>query len=103
MDGVAVILGTRNDLNPTTSMSDGMKNIVKAMKECNIKPVSVCLSAFLFYEEEKVPARFQEVNADHMRMFKVLSSSGLNYVAVFPPHIAGIYLKFCFLHFLTLP
>lgn len=86
---VAVILGTRNDLKPTTDMSEGMKNIVKAMNECNVKVVSVCLSAFLFYEEDKVPARFQEVNADHMRMFKVLNSSGLNYIAVFPPHISG--------------
>lgn len=94
VNAVSVILGTRNDLSPTTVMSEGMKNIVKAMKECNVGIVSVCLSAFLFYEEDKVPARFQEVNADHMRMFKVVNTSGLNYIAVFPPHIAGTNLKF---------
>lgn len=89
VNGIAVILGTRNDLSPTTVMSDGMKNIIRAMKESDIGIVSVCLSAFLFYEEEKVPTRFKEVNADHMRMFKVVNTSGLNYIAVFPPHIAG--------------
>lgn len=87
--GVVVILGTRNDLSPTTDMSEGMKNIVKGMKEVGVNIVSVCLSAFLFYDVDKVPARFQEVNADHMRMYEVLKNSGLQYIAVFPPHIAG--------------
>lgn len=43
-DGVVVALGTRNDLAPTTVMSEGMKNIVTAMKESNVSVVSVCLS-----------------------------------------------------------
>lgn len=91
--GVVVILGTRNDLSATTDMSEGMKNIVKAMKELNVNIVSVCLSAFLFYEVEKVPPMFKEVNADHMRMNEVLKNSGLQYIAVYPPHIAGKFLS----------
>lgn len=43
-DGVVVALGTRNDLSPTTVMSEGMNNIVTAMKEANVSVVSVCLS-----------------------------------------------------------
>lgn len=89
VSAVVVVLGTRNDLSPTTVMSDGMRNIVNAMKECNVEIVSVCLSAFLFYEIEKVPPMFHEVNADHKRMYDVLQSSGLKYIACFPPHIAG--------------
>lgn len=85
---VVVVLGTRNDLQPTTVLSEGMKNIVKAMKELNVEIVSVCLSAFLFYEPEKVPPMFKDLNADHQREFDVLKESGLKYIAVLPPHIA---------------
>lgn len=90
VSAVVVVLGTRSDLSPTTAMSDGMKNIIKAMKECHVEIVSVCLSAFLFFEIEKVPPMFHEVNADHQRMYDVLRSSELKYIACFPPHIAGI-------------
>jgi putative NADH-flavin reductase len=86
-DAVVVTLGTRNDLGPTTVLSDGMKNIIEAMKENKIECVSVCLSAFLFYEPEKVPARFHDLNADHQRMLDCLVASGLKWVAVLPPHL----------------
>ncbi|XP_018328927.1 flavin reductase (NADPH) [Agrilus planipennis] len=85
---VVVALGTRNDLKPTTDLSEGMKNIIKAMKELNVEIISVCLSAFLFYDPEKVPAVFKHLNADHQRQYDVLKESGLKYIAVFPPHIA---------------
>ncbi|OXU25206.1 hypothetical protein TSAR_007619 [Trichomalopsis sarcophagae] len=88
VDGVVVVLGTRNDLKPTTVLSEGMKNIIDAMKKHNVELVSVCLSAFLFYEPEKVPAIFKDLNADHQRMFDLLKESELKWVAVFPPHIA---------------
>lgn len=88
-DGVVVALGTRNDLAPTTVMSEGMKNIVTAMKEANVSVVSVCLSAFLFYDPTKVPPMFHAINEDHQRMYNVLKDSGLNYIAVWPPHIAA--------------
>lgn len=88
--GVVVVLGTRNDLKPTTDLSEGLKNIIKAMKELNVEIVSVCLSAFLFYELEKVPVMFKDLNADHQRMFDLIKSSGLKFVAVLPPHIADL-------------
>lgn len=87
-DAVVVVLGTRNDLSPTTVLSDGLKNIIDAMKTYNVELVSVCLSAFLFYEPEKVPAIFKDLNADHQRMLDVIKKSGLKWVAVLPPHIA---------------
>lgn len=86
---VVVALGTRNDLKPTTVLSDGIKNIIKAMKELNVKILSVCLSAFLFYDDDKVPPVFKDLNADHKREYEAVKNSGLNYIAVLPPHIAG--------------
>lgn len=90
VSAVVVTLGTRSELKATTVMSDGMKNIINAMKECNVEIVSVCLSAFLFYEVDKVPPIFKEVTDDHRRMYEALQSSGLKYIACFPPHIAGM-------------
>ena len=46
-------------------------------------------SAFLFYEPEKVPAIFKDLNADHQRMFDAVKASGLKWIAVLPPHITG--------------
>jgi biliverdin reductase / flavin reductase len=89
MDGVVVALGTRNSLDPTTDMSEGTKNIIDAMRERNVKTISVCLSAFLFYAPDKVPPRFNNLNDDHKRMYEVLKQSPLDYIAVYPPHIAG--------------
>ncbi|XP_071453711.1 flavin reductase (NADPH) [Hetaerina americana] len=87
-DAVVVVLGTRNDLRPTTMMSEGTKNIISQMKLQNIENISVCLSAFLFYEPEKVPAIFKDINSDHQRMFDCVKASNLKWVAVLPPHIA---------------
>lgn len=86
--GVVVVLGTRNDLSPTTDLSEGLKNIIKAMKELNVDVISVCLSAFLFYEPEKVPPQFNNLNDEHKRMLQVLQASDRKYIACFPPHIA---------------
>lgn len=68
-----------------------MTNIIKAMKETGIEIVSVCLSAFLFYDPEKVPPMFEHLNADHKKQFELTKASGLKYVAILPPHIAGKY------------
>ncbi|XP_021917133.1 flavin reductase (NADPH) isoform X2 [Zootermopsis nevadensis] len=86
-DAVIVTLGTRNDLSPTTVLSEGMKNIIAAMKKNGIECVSVCLSAFLFYAPEKVPTRFSDLNADHQRMLDYLKASGLKWIAILPPHL----------------
>lgn len=86
---VVVALGTRNDLKPTTLLSDGIKNILDAMKDLNVQIISVCLSAFLFYDEDKVPPAFKDISADHRREYQAVKNSGLKYIAVLPPHIAG--------------
>lgn len=94
VSAVVVTLGTRNDLKPTTLLSDGIKNIIKAMKELNVELISVCLSAFLFYEEDKVPPVFKNISADHRREYEAVKNSDLKYIAVLPPHIAGRFLVF---------
>lgn len=86
-DAVIVLLGTRNDLSPTTVMSEGAQNIVAAMKAHGVDKVVACTSAFLLWDPAKVPPRLQDVTNDHIRMHKVLQDSGLKYVAVMPPHI----------------
>ncbi|XP_045452869.1 flavin reductase (NADPH) [Melitaea cinxia] len=87
-DGVVIALGTRGNLEPTSDMSEGTKNIIEAMRAKHVKNVSACISAFLFYEPEKVPPIFANVTKDHKRMYDELQESGLNWVAVFPPHIS---------------
>ncbi|XP_072315986.1 flavin reductase (NADPH) [Eucyclogobius newberryi] len=88
-DAVIIILGTRNDLSPTTVMSEGTRNILEVMKERGIRKVVACMSAFLLWERSKVPPRLVPVTEDHERMFSLLKNSGLDYVAVMPPHIGG--------------
>lgn len=88
VDGVVIVLGTRNSLAATTMMSEGTKNIIEAMKKFNLKKFSACMSSFLFMPPDKVPATFQELNADHKRMLEIIKESGLEYRAVLPPHIA---------------
>ncbi|XP_003420830.1 flavin reductase (NADPH) [Loxodonta africana] len=86
-DAIVVLLGTGNDLSPTTVMSEGAQNIVAAMKAHGVDKVVACTSAFLLWDPAKVPPRLQDVTDDHIRMHKVLQESGLKYVAVMPPHI----------------
>jgi len=86
-DGVVVVLGTRNCLEPTTVMSDGLRNILAAMTTHGVTRVSVCLSSFMFWELEKVPERFHEVHADHTRMWEQVQQFGGSWVGVAPPHI----------------
>ncbi|XP_013871410.1 flavin reductase (NADPH) [Austrofundulus limnaeus] len=88
-DAVIIILGTRNDLSPTTVMSEGTKNIIEAMKARGIRKVIGCMSVFLLWDRAKVPPRMLPVTEDHDRMYTLLKTSGLDYVAVMPPHIAG--------------
>ncbi|KAG8550837.1 hypothetical protein GDO81_019615 [Engystomops pustulosus] len=58
-EAVIIILGTNNDL------------------------------AFLLWDFQKVPPPMRPVTEDHIRMLQVLKESGLDYVAVLPPHIAA--------------
>ncbi|KAG7333105.1 hypothetical protein KOW79_003240 [Hemibagrus wyckioides] len=87
-DAVIIILGTRNDLSPTTVMSEGTRNILEAMKSRGICKVIACMSVFLLWDRAKVPSRMIPVTEDHDRMYMLLKESGLDYVAVMPPHIA---------------
>merc|ERR1711928_71985 len=64
-DGVIVALGTRNDLQFTTVMSDSLKIILETMVEKGISKISVCISSFLFWAPKRIPAQFQEVQVDH--------------------------------------
>ncbi|KAM6184458.1 LOW QUALITY PROTEIN: flavin reductase (NADPH) [Sarcoramphus papa] len=86
-DAVIIVLGTRNELGPTTVMSDGTRNIVTAMKD-GVRKVVACLSAFLLWDLQKVPPRLVPVTEDHIRMHRILQDSGLDCVYVMPPHIA---------------
>ena len=89
VDGVVIVLGTRNDTKPTTMLSEGTKNIIEAMKKEGLKKFSACMSSFLLMPADKVPPVFHGLNADHQRMLDAIKSSGLEYRAVLPPHIAN--------------
>lgn len=88
-DAAIVTLGTRNKLDPTTVLSTGLTNIVEGMKKLNMRTVSVCLSSFLFWDQDKVPKQFEHLNAEHKRMLDILKNTTLDYIAVLPPHIAN--------------
>lgn len=51
--------------------------------------MSCTIAAFLFWERAKVPQPYHAVTEDHDRMFQALKSCDREWVAVFPPHIAG--------------
>lgn len=38
-----------------------------------------------------MPERFVPITEDHKRQIKILEESGLDYIIVCPPHIAGTY------------
>jgi len=88
VDGVCIILGTRNKLDATTELSTGTANLIEAMKEASIHPFSIVLSSFLLRSNAEVPAIFHHLNEEHKRMLELTKGSGLNYVAILPPHIA---------------
>ncbi|XP_068230974.1 flavin reductase (NADPH) isoform X2 [Palaemon carinicauda] len=86
-EGVVIALGTRNDLSPTTMMSEGTKNILAAMDAHGVRRVAACMSAFNFWERSKVPERFLEILDDHERMIEALKASSVEWIGVLPPHI----------------
>jgi len=89
VDAVAVVLGTRNNLGPTTLLSKGTENVITAMKEAGLKKISVCVSAFQFRKPEDIPAIFKDHSIDHQRQLDLVKASGLEYRAVLPPHISS--------------
>lgn len=63
--------------------------LLRTVKYCppDLFDLPLPLSAFLLWDRAKVPPRLIPVTEDHDRMYTVLKSSGLDYVAVMPPHI----------------
>ncbi|KAL5283652.1 BLVRB family protein [Megaselia abdita] len=88
VEGVCVVLGTRNKLEPTTVMSTGTQNVVDALKELGIKRLAIVMSSFLFREDGEIPPMFKNINAEHKKMLEITKASGLEFVAILPPHIA---------------
>ncbi|XP_041970015.1 flavin reductase (NADPH) [Aricia agestis] len=87
-DGVVIALGTSGNLDPTSDLSEGTRNILDSMKSKRVNTVAACTSAFLFYEPDKVPPRFIPITKDHQRMAEAIKETGFNYVLVYPPHIS---------------
>lgn len=57
---------------------------------CGIQAlIAISVAAFLFYGPGKVPARFHYLNAEHQCMLDSLKASGLNWIALLPPHLTG--------------
>lgn len=88
VDGVCVILGTRNKLEATTELSRGTENVIKAMKEAKVSKLSIVMSSFLLRPLNEVPAVFHKLNEEHQRMLDLTKASGLDYIAILPPHIS---------------
>ncbi|XP_030369526.1 flavin reductase (NADPH) [Scaptodrosophila lebanonensis] len=88
VDGVCVILGTRNKLEATTELSRGTENIIQAMKAATISKFSIVMSSFLLRSLNEVPPVFHRLNEEHKRMLDLTKASGLDFIAVLPPHIA---------------
>ncbi|XP_050329566.1 flavin reductase (NADPH) [Bactrocera neohumeralis] len=88
VDGVCIILGTRNKLEATTELSSGTKNLITAMKEKGVRRFSIVMSSFLFRPLNEVPGVFHKLNEEHKRMLDLTKESGLDYVAILPPHIS---------------
>ncbi|XP_013108831.1 flavin reductase (NADPH) [Stomoxys calcitrans] len=88
VDGVCIILGTRNKLEATSELSRGTANLIKAMKAKNVTKFSVVMSSFLFRPLAEVPAMFHRLNDEHKLMLDYTKSSDLQYIAILPPHIA---------------
>lgn len=83
------MLGTRNNLEPTQALSTGTQNVLAAMKTAGLRRVSVCLSSFLFWKAGTVPPMMANINAEHTQMLADVKASGLDFVAVLPPHISS--------------
>lgn len=75
-------------MEATTDLSSGTKNLITAMKEKDIRRFSIVMSSFLFRPLTEVPGVFHKLNEEHKRMLDLTKESGLDYVAILPPHIS---------------
>lgn len=69
-------------------MSTGTQNVVNALKDLGMKRFSIVMSSFLFRDDNQVPPMFKNINAEHKKMLEITKASGLDFVAILPPHIA---------------
>uniref|UniRef100_W5NBC4 Biliverdin reductase B n=1 Tax=Lepisosteus oculatus TaxID=7918 RepID=W5NBC4_LEPOC len=89
-DAAIIILGTGNDL----SESERWEPTAFILNSINFRGLLVNLmcplptTAFLLGDRGRVPPPLVPITEDHDRMHRLLKESGLDYVAVMPPHIA---------------
>nr|XP_006627645.1 PREDICTED: flavin reductase (NADPH) [Lepisosteus oculatus] len=76
-DAAIIILGTGNDLSES-----------ERWEPTGETPGVTCTTAFLLGDRGRVPPPLVPITEDHDRMHRLLKESGLDYVAVMPPHIA---------------
>jgi len=84
-DAVIIALGTGNDLGPTTVLSRGTAQVVRAMETHGIRRVICLLSGWVFYES--YPPMFRAITAEHERQLATFRASRLDWVVVCPPQI----------------
>jgi putative NADH-flavin reductase len=96
VEGQDVVMSTLgvNERKYNTILSDGTKNIIRAMNECGLKRF-ICMSSagvlgndggFIF-GKIIVPLMLKQVMADKKRQLQALRDSGLEWVAVRPPYL----------------
>jgi putative NADH-flavin reductase len=84
-DGVLCALGVSRDMQPAPILSEGTKNIIRAMEKHSVNRVVCVLSGWLFFQS--APPMFKAVTAEHNRQFSVLRQSSVEWIAVCPPQI----------------
>jgi putative NADH-flavin reductase len=92
-DVVMSTLGV-NERKYNTILSDGTRNIIRAMKECGVKRLIVMSSAgvlgndggFIF-GKIMVPLMLKQIMADKVRQLEVVRASGLEWVVIRPPYL----------------
>jgi putative NADH-flavin reductase len=96
VEGQDVVMSTLgvNDRKYTTVLSDGTKNIIRAMNECGLKRF-ICMSSagvlgndggFIF-GKIIVPLMLRQVMADKKRQLEAIRESDLDWVVIRPPYL----------------
>jgi putative NADH-flavin reductase len=71
--------------SPKTALSEGMKNIVKAMEKHGVRRIICELSVGI--DNRPLPPGFDEIAAEHRRQLSILRQTHLDWIAVCPPII----------------
>ena len=70
---------------PKTALSEGTKNIVKAMERHGVRRIVCELSVGI--DNRPLPPGFDEIAAEHRRQLAILRQTDLDWIAVCPPII----------------